>query len=485
MAARLPLALRQGAGAACGARCRGPTRAPSDYVRDHVRVDAAAGRRPAATPARSLTFIDQLGSDGAADVLDRLPARHPTRRPGRAARRVAPDLRRAILWECTRLLPTTRSRCRWLSGPPARSSTATSITRPPPRRRCMPTSRRPGAERRAATARLTPCGESQPRVARRPLVPRRRSTRARRRARRAPTPGRPTARPPASDLPFLREQLLDRYDVEYGVLTPMLGAGEQLDHESGAALAHGHQRLADRRVARPEPRLRASINVAYEDGGAGRARRSTAWRGDAPLRPGAAADPHRRAARAPQVLAALRGGLEHDLPVGIHFGGWGRGPITSAGFGSFYIEDTVGMATAFQEQVTASWLRGRLPALPGAEDRADRGRLRVAPAAHVAAGPGVAAAARRDPARWTGCRRRSSASTSGSTTQPIEEPPRRQDFPALLEQHRHERPASCSRPTTRTGTSTRPTGRCRASLDADVRRAIMSENAQALYRFDA
>ena len=47
----------------------------------------------------------------------------------------------------------------------------------------------------------------------------------------------PNGRPPASDLPFMREQLLDRFRIEYGVLTPMLGAGEQLDLERGAALA--------------------------------------------------------------------------------------------------------------------------------------------------------------------------------------------------------------------------------------------------------
>ena len=46
----------------------------------------------------------------------------------------------------------------------------------------------------------------------------------------------------------------------------MLGAGEQLDLESGAALASA---VNDWQVAEwlePEPRLRASINVAYEDG---------------------------------------------------------------------------------------------------------------------------------------------------------------------------------------------------------------------------
>ena len=50
----------------------------------------------------------------------------------------------------------------------------------------------------------------------------------------------PSGAPPAADLPFLREQLLDRYSIEYGVLTPMLGAGEQLDVEGlGKVLRYG------------------------------------------------------------------------------------------------------------------------------------------------------------------------------------------------------------------------------------------------------
>ena len=42
----------------------------------------------------------------------------------------------------------------------------------------------------------------------------------------------------------------------------------------------------------------------------------------------------------------------------------GARPITSAGFGSFYIEDTVGMATAFQEQVTSMVCEGVFQRFP-------------------------------------------------------------------------------------------------------------------------
>ena len=68
---------------------------------------------------------------------------------------------------------------------------------------------------------------------------------------------------------------------------------------------------------------------------------------------------------------------EHELPVGVHFGGWSRGPITGAGFPSFYIEDTVGMATAFAGPADEPRLRGCLRAVPEAQARPDRGRDRV------------------------------------------------------------------------------------------------------------
>ena len=111
----------------------------------------------------------------------------------------------------------------------------------------------------------------------------------------------------------------------------MLGAGEQLDVERGAALASA---INDWQVAEwldPEPRLRASINVAYEDGPSWPRGRSTGM-GDDPrfvqvLLLIRTAEPLGRRKYWPIYEAAV----DHGLPVGIHFGGWGRGPITGVG----------------------------------------------------------------------------------------------------------------------------------------------------------
>jgi hypothetical protein len=125
--------------------------------------------------------------------------------------------------------------------------------------------------------------------------------------------------------------------------------------------------------------------------------------------------------------------VEHDLPLGIHFGGWGRGPITGVGYGSFYIEDTVGMATAFADQLTSLVCEGVFERFPA---------LRI-----VLIEGGIAWLAplmwRLDRA-WKLLRAEAPALTRlpselirehvWLTTQPIDEPPRAADFAAMLEQ---------------------------------------------------
>ena len=76
----------------------------------------------------------------------------------------------------------------------------------------------------------------------------------------------PSGLSPGADLAFMQEQLLDAFDIEYGVLTPLMPVGEQLNIEFGAALASA---VNDWQVAdwvEADSRLRASIVPPYEDG---------------------------------------------------------------------------------------------------------------------------------------------------------------------------------------------------------------------------
>ena len=79
--------------------------------------------------------------------------------------------------------------------------------------------------------------------------------------------------PPGSDLSFLRAQLLDRWDMEHGIMLPLHAAGRQLNLGYAAARSAA---INDWQVAEwieREPRLWGSIIVAYEDGARTRADR--------------------------------------------------------------------------------------------------------------------------------------------------------------------------------------------------------------------
>ena len=146
----------------------------------------------------------------------------------------------------------------------------------------------------------------------------------------------PGGKLPGSDLPFLREQLLDPWEIQYGILNPLVddNCPSQLHSAYGAALATA---LNDWQLAEwveQEPRLRASMIVASEDGEL------------------AAAEIERRAGdtRFVQVLLLARSSeplgrrkywqiyeaaQRNNLPVGVHFGGLGGQAITGSGWPYF------------------------------------------------------------------------------------------------------------------------------------------------------
>jgi predicted TIM-barrel fold metal-dependent hydrolase len=170
---------------------------------------------------------------------------------------------------------------------------------------------------------------------------------------------------PGSDLAFMREQLLDPLGIDYAILNCLYRAAEERNDEFGAALARAVNDWQSECWLAQDPRLRASITVPFEA-------------------PDLAAQEIRRVAPQPgfvQVLLFPRtkeplgrrkywplfaAAEECGIPVGIHFASTTAAPVTPAGWPSYYIEDHMSMAIAFQAQVTSLIMEGtfdRFPAL--------------------------------------------------------------------------------------------------------------------------
>lgn len=170
----------------------------------------------------------------------------------------------------------------------------------------------------------------------------------------APINGRPDWRPkdgkPGTSLDMLREKVLDGFGVERAIVTCIYG-GQALHSEDMAAVVcrATNDWLAKEWLDR-EPRLRASIVVPLNN-------------------PELAAEEieHRAADRRfVQVLVLVaqgeplgkrhhwpiyRAAEKHGLPVAVHAGSLYHHPLTANGYGSYFLEDYVAQAFAFESAV--------------------------------------------------------------------------------------------------------------------------------------
>lgn len=163
---------------------------------------------------------------------------------------------------------------------------------------------------------------------------------------------------PASDLDFMREQHLDFYGIEFGVMNPLAPSGEgEQNPELSAALASAMNDWQIAAMTRREPRLKASIVVPYEDGEAARAEiEKRAGERDfvqvLVLSRTAEALGRRR------YWPIFEAAAEHGLPVGIHVFGYSGWAMTNTGWPSFYIEEMTEHSTSVQAVVTSLIMEG-------------------------------------------------------------------------------------------------------------------------------
>ena len=168
----------------------------------------------------------------------------------------------------------------------------------------------------------------------------------------------PDGSPPGASLEFMREQLLDRYDVELGLLNAITPApGNAQNPDLAVALASAMNDWQEAEWTSQESRLKASIVVPYEDAYAS-AKEIDKWAGHNDfaqiLMMSRTAEPMGQRRYWPIFEAACR----NDIPLGVHAFGYGGHPITSGGWPSYYIEEMSGHSQCCQALLASMVLEG-------------------------------------------------------------------------------------------------------------------------------
>ena len=170
---------------------------------------------------------------------------------------------------------------------------------------------------------------------------------------------------PGSNLDFMRVHHLDANNIELGVLAmirPHPGGIPNLDLSAALCRAINDWQVAE--WTQPEPRLKASIVVPYEDAAAS-VMEIERWAGHSDmvqvLLLSRTVEPLGNRRYWPIYEAAAAAGL----PIGIHAFGNGGQPTSSTGWSSFYIEDMVGHSQSCQALVVSMVTEGVFARIPG------------------------------------------------------------------------------------------------------------------------
>jgi len=196
----------------------------------------------------------------------------------------------------------------------------------------------------------------------------------------------PTGGPPGSDLAFMRKQHLDPFDVEFGILQVLdLFIFSQQNLDFGAAIQRAINEWQLANWSSREPRLKASILVGQDDTEAAIAEieRCAKLGQYVQINVSPRANEPLGRHRYWPIYARAE---ELGLPVGIHVGGYGGHAPTGGGWPSYYAEEHQSNAHTVAATLEFGYRR-RAGALPAAEDRVHRGRIRVDLVDDVANGP--------------------------------------------------------------------------------------------------
>ena len=173
----------------------------------------------------------------------------------------------------------------------------------------------------------------------------------------------PAGGPPGSDVNFIREQLLDRYNIAYGVLEPLLGGNTSRNLDESAALCSAMNDWQAFDFVDHDPRLRASILVPQDDAEASVKeieKRVSDWRFCQIQLGSKTSEPLGRRRYWPIFAAAQANGYS----IGLHIGGTQSAAPSPSGWPQFYIEDHQMLCHSMQNQAASLILEGVFEAFP-------------------------------------------------------------------------------------------------------------------------
>jgi uncharacterized protein len=169
---------------------------------------------------------------------------------------------------------------------------------------------------------------------------------------------------PGSDLAMMQEQLLDLFNVSYGLMMPLLGrGGDERNVEFGAALCSAANDWQAQVWCDREPRLKAAIQVTTEYTEAAIKeieKRAGDRRFTHVMIPPRGLEPLGRRRYWPILEAAAANGYS----IALHLGGTSGHPSTGGGWPSFYHEEHPSYPQSKEALVTSLVVEGVFEAIP-------------------------------------------------------------------------------------------------------------------------
>lgn len=167
----------------------------------------------------------------------------------------------------------------------------------------------------------------------------------------------PAGGPPASDVAFLQEQLLDGLGIDYGILQALGPGGATFNQGLGAAISSAMNDWQVEKWLEADKRLRGSICVSQEDPDAAVAEIEARAQDKRFVQ--IAITPRMLEPAGRKRYWPIYEVAEHyNLPISMHSAAYGTRANTGTGWTSFYLEEHFAFSNASQTAITSMVFEG-------------------------------------------------------------------------------------------------------------------------------